>query len=114
VKALKVFEISITENKLENFWYTIDNGAHKYSITEFTDTISQNAWNLAPKGPVTIRFYALDLTGNTGMNSVIIAKTSEEQNPHHGIPGYNIYFLLGCISLISAIFINRNLQVEPL
>lgn len=105
-----VFEISITEGNLDEFWYTVDDGAHNNTITELSGIINQNAWNLAPTGPITIRFYARDLAGNIGTTFVIVVKTSAQQQPPPEIPGYDLYVLIGALSLLSVLLIRKRVK----
>ena len=106
-----IFDISIDESNLEEFWYTIDNGANNYTISSLTGAINQGAWDAASDGPVTIRFYARDDAGNTGTNSVMVAKIpSELPTPPPGIPGYDIYLLIGALSVISALLIRKRVK----
>jgi len=75
-----------------------------------TGTINQNAWNAASDGPVTIRFYARDDAGNIGTNFVIVAKIPSELPTPPGIPGYDLYLLIGALSVISALIIRKRLK----
>ncbi|GAH42059.1 unnamed protein product, partial [marine sediment metagenome] len=43
--------------------------------TELTGTINQTAWNSAPDGLVTIRFYTKDKAGNIGVASAILIQS---------------------------------------
>jgi len=105
-----IYDITVSEPNLDEIWYTIDGGTHNYTITETVGTINLAAWNLAPSGPVTLRFYARDLAGNVGMGFVIVVKTSAQQQPPPGIPGYDLYILLGALSLISILIIKKRLK----
>ena len=106
-----IFDITINEANLEEYWYTIDNGANNYTISSLTGTINQAAWNAASYGPVTIRFYAKDKAGNIGTDSVIVAKiTSEQPTPPPGIPGYDLYLILGALGILSALLIRKRLK----
>ena len=105
-----IFDITVNEPNLDEIWYTIDGGAHNYSISETVGTINLAAWNGAPSGPVTIRFYARDLAGYIGTSFVIVVKTSEQQQPPPGIPGYNLIALIGALSVISALLIRKRLK----
>lgn len=98
------FIITIGETNLIEFWYTIDNGAHNYTITSLTGTINQAAWDALSDGLVTIRFYAKDKAANIGTSSVIVTKIPSEPPPP-GIPGYNLYLLIGALSVISVLII---------
>lgn len=102
------FTLSIQEHNLDEFWYTIDNGANNYTISSLTGTINQDAWDAVPDGPVTINFYARDVAGNIGTNSVIVAKiSSEQQTPPPGIPGYNLIALIGVTLAVSLILTKK-------
>ena len=103
-----IFDITIAEANLDEFWYTIDNGANNYTISSLTGTINQTAWGIAPDGPVTIRFYARDDVGNIGTNSVIVAKIpSDLPTPPPGIPGYNLVAIIGITVIVTAIIAYR-------
>jgi len=71
------FDISILELNLESIWYTLDGGINNYTIDQLTGTINQMAWEAAPYGNITIRFYAKDLVGNIGYNEVVVEKVEE-------------------------------------
>ena len=107
-----IFDITIAEANLDDFWYTIDNGANNYTISSPTGTINQTAWDTASDGPVTIRFYARDDVGNIGTNSVIVAKIPSDiptptPTPPPGIPGYNIIALIGVTLAVTLILAKR-------
>ncbi|MHA2185639.1 MAG: Loki-CTERM sorting domain-containing protein [Promethearchaeota archaeon] len=102
-----IYEISIIEPNLDEIWYTVDGGVHNYTITETLGTINLVAWNGAPSGPMTIRFYARDLAGNIGTSFVIVVKTSAQVTPPPGIPGYNIIAIVGVCSLITLILMKK-------
>jgi hypothetical protein len=106
-----IYDITVDEANLDEVWYTIDGGVHNYTITEFLGTINSEAWSYAPSGPVTIRFYARDLTGNVGKSFVIIVKTSEQQQPPPAIPGYELIALIGVSSLIVLILIKKKYKI---
>ena len=97
------FEISINEPYLESTWYTIDNGLTTIMFSGLSGTIDQNAWNNAPEGNITLRFYAKDITGNIGLAKIIIIKKSLQKPLPPEIPGYNIFIIIGLISTISVI-----------
>ena len=105
-----VYDITIDELNLEEFWYTIDSGVNNYTITELVGTINSAVWSAAPSGSITIWFYARDLAGNIGMSFVIVVKTSAQQTPPPGIPGYDLYLLIGALSILSAILIRKRVK----
>jgi hypothetical protein len=70
------FEVNITEANIDLIWYTIDGGATNYYITQNTGYIDSTAWNNAPIGAITIRFYIQDLAGNLDYDEIIVQKSS--------------------------------------
>jgi len=107
-----IYEITISETNLLEYWYTIDGGAHNYTITELVGTIDSGAWNSTSAGPITIRFYANDSAGNIGTSFVIVVKITSETLPPTppGIPGYDLYLLIGVLTAISALLIRKRLK----
>ncbi len=71
------FSVTVTDNLLNETWYTIDGGLHNYTFTGSTGTIDQSAWDDVPDGIITLTFYASDYPGNIGSASVIIEKDSQ-------------------------------------
>jgi len=98
------FNISIIEENLESTWYTIENISGTFPFTELTGNFDQDAWKDVPKGEITITFYAQDGAGNIGIESVIVIKRIPSQ-----IPGYNLLFLLGTLS-VAVILISKKLK----
>lgn len=92
------FLLSIVEPNLETLWYTIDNGLNNYTINLFGGVINQTAWGFAPYGNITINFYAKDLFGRIGFESINVIKV---QQPNGSIPGYDILWLIGTISILT-------------
>jgi len=105
-----IFSISIQEPNLVDFWYSLDNGNTNFTITELTGVIDQVEWKTLPDGPVTIRFYAKDKAGNTDVASVIVTKLTTYTEPPPGIPGYDLYLLIGALSVVSALIIRKRLK----
>ena len=70
------FNVIVTDDYLDEMWYTIDGGLHNYSCTE-NDIIDQSAWDIAAEGNVTLTFYASDIPGNIGTEEVMIIKDYE-------------------------------------
>ena len=105
-----IYNITINELNLDVVWYTIDGGAYNYTISELVGTINSAIWSAAANGPVTVRFYAQDLTGNIGTSFVIVVKISAQQQPPPAIPGYDLCFLIGVISVISVVLIRKRLK----
>ncbi len=60
--------------ELNTTWYTIDEGLTNYSFSGFTGFINQTAWGKKGNETVTIKFYANDTSGHTGVAYVIIRK----------------------------------------
>jgi len=97
------FIISIIEEDLESMWYTIEGDLTEYPFTGVTGTISQEAWDHAIEGDVTITFYAQDRAGNIGIESVVVTKSIPSTPSTDGIPGYNLFFLFGILSVVAII-----------
>jgi len=93
------YNISIDELYLDAIWYTLDGGITNYTITSLSGTLNQTAWDDLSEGSVTIRFYASDVLGRIGYQEVTIVKRIPQSNPP-GIPGYDLLFLLGIVSVV--------------
>jgi len=96
------YDISITEQNLKSAWYTVDAILTTYPvpIPQLSGTINQGAWEAAPYGTINITFYAEDLLGHIGSDSVNIEKI-EPSEPT--IVGYHIVILVGMIGTIGVI-----------
>jgi len=68
------FNVRITDDYLDEMWYTIDGGLINYTFTA-NGTIDQTAWAALSEGPITITFYANDTLGNEASEDVIITKS---------------------------------------
>jgi hypothetical protein len=69
------FEITILEPYLNVTWYSLFNGTWSKNVIFSNETkINQESWNLFPNGPLTIRFYANDTSGNIGWVDVLLNK----------------------------------------
>ena len=101
------YEFTITEANLDKIWYSFEGGTNKIFITGLIGVIELTLWNQLPNGYVTIRFYANDTLGNINFDEVIVVKDTPTPSPPLGIPGYNVFILLGVISLIAAFIIKR-------
>jgi parallel beta-helix repeat protein len=102
------FEISLQGFNIVSIWYTIDNGAHNYTITKLTGTINQTAWNSLADGPVTIRFYIRDITDREVFEEVIVVKrTTIVPSTPPGIPSYDLIALIGVYCIITVILIKK-------
>jgi hypothetical protein len=93
-----VYDITITEANLDQYWYTLNGGSPIY-ITSTTDTIDSTEWGNLPDGSVEIVFYANDTAGNEGSNSVTVTKDSTDPiitiiaplaGVYSGAPAYDI------------------------
>ena len=98
------FNISIIEDNFVSTWYTIENITGIFPFSNLTGNIDQDAWNGKPEGQINITFYAQDGAGNIGFESVIVIKSIPFQ-----IPGYNLFLLLGILSVV-AIIIHKRLK----
>ena len=104
------FTITITDtSSIVSMWYTIDGGINNNSFTEFTDTIDPITWQSAPEGNITLTFYAEDELGNIGSESRVIIKDLSETpgDTPPRIPGYNIFILIGMITIITLVILKR-------
>ena len=68
------YDITITDEFLCEMWYTLDDGLHNHTITEFTGFVNQSEWDLLTDGMYTLKFYASDILGGIGFSSVNIEK----------------------------------------
>ncbi|MFX1360054.1 MAG: hypothetical protein ACFE8T_06900 [Promethearchaeota archaeon] len=75
------FEISVVESNIDTMWYTIDGGLNNYAISQDTGYIDSGAWNSAPNGAITIRFYVRDKAGNIDYDDEIIQKNAPPYIP---------------------------------
>ena len=87
------YEITITEINTDSVWYTIDGGITTFPITGVSGSIDSTAWNNAPIGAVTIRYYVSDEAGNVNYEEVIVIKSAPPTEPPPGIPGYHLGIL---------------------
>jgi hypothetical protein len=68
-----MFEVNIYDSNLDLMWYTIDDGITNITFT-LNGTIDQDSWNTQLNGPITIKFYGLDSSGNINSSQVNIIK----------------------------------------
>jgi len=71
------YSATITDDYLDEMWYTLDGGLHNYTFTEFTGNINQSTWDAISDGSITLTFYASDIPGNIGYEEVNIAKDTQ-------------------------------------
>ena len=65
-------------------------------------TINQGAWEAAPYGSITIRFFAVDLLGKSSNNEVIVEKVVPTTTVPE-ISGYPILLLISMIGVVGLI-----------
>lgn len=102
------FNLTVDELHLDSTWYTIDGGLTIFTFAEMTGFIDSTAWNEAPIGAVTFRFYARDMAGNEVYQEVVVLKRTSEEPP--GIPGYDIFLLFGIVFITSGLLIRKRLK----
>ena len=68
------YDVTITDNYLDEMWYTLDGGLHNHTFTGHTGSIEQSAWDALDDGANTLTFYASDLVGNIGFAELNIIK----------------------------------------
>ncbi|MFX1427370.1 MAG: nitrous oxide reductase family maturation protein NosD [Promethearchaeota archaeon] len=90
------FNISIIEEDLIAMWYTVQGISGIFPFTELNGTISQDAWDDAPKGYLSLTFYAQDRAGNIGSKRIYIRKG----DPAPIISGYYLILILGIVSIM--------------
>ena len=105
------YDISIT-GLYDSIWYTLDGGTTNLTASGLTGTLNQAAWTALADGIITITFYANNSAGMEGSAQVQVFKqTSEEPPPTPpGIPGYDLYLLIGTLSVVSALLIRKRVK----
>lgn len=68
------YGISIIENNLKTYWYTLDGGTTNITITSLTGTINQAEWDKHGNGSVNLQFFAEDEGGNEGFAEILVKK----------------------------------------
>ncbi|MHA1192152.1 MAG: Loki-CTERM sorting domain-containing protein [Promethearchaeota archaeon] len=102
------YDISIT-GFYDSIWYILDGGATNHSANSLTGTLNQAAWTALADGIITITFFANNSAGMEESAQVQVIKDTSEETPP-GIPGYDLYLLIGALSVISAILIQKRLK----
>ncbi len=74
------FSVTITDDFLDEMWYTIDGGMHNFTFIGSTGTIDQSAWDDAMDGIITLTFYASDHAVNIGSAAVNIERDTLAPN----------------------------------
>jgi hypothetical protein len=103
------YNISIT-GPYDSMWYTLDGGAPNFTANSLTGTINQTAWTALSDGIITITFFTNNSAGMEGTAQVMVIKDSSVELPLPVIPGYDLYLLLGVISIISTILIKKRFK----
>ena len=98
------FSIIINDSNLESTWYSPNGGLTNISFSGLNFYIDQDVWEGLLVGEITFTIYARDLAGNIGTGSVVVIKSSPSQPL---IPGYNIFLIIGAISMVSIIIAKR-------
>jgi len=97
--------ITINEGIIDTIWYTVDGG-----ITNFTcstnDVVNQAVWDNLGNRNITLTFFANDSRNYVTMISVIVIKSIPSKPV---IPGYNLFFLLGVLSIV-VIILSKKLK----
>ncbi len=83
--------------------------SNKLYLSGLIGTVNQTAWDSASQGNIVITFSAEDDTGKIGTSSVTVIKTipSEPSEPSEPIPGYDVFLILGVISLVAIILMKK-------
>ena len=87
-------------------WCEIEGISGTLSITDLTGTIDQEAWNNLTQGDITITFYVQDSRDQIDSESIVVKKSIPS-----AIPGYNLFFLLGILSVV-AIIISKKVRKQ--
>ncbi|MFX1312695.1 MAG: hypothetical protein ACFFHD_08800, partial [Promethearchaeota archaeon] len=98
------FIVKITDEHLDKMWYTLDSGLTEYFFTT-NGTINEAAWDALSEGTVIIHFYASDIAGNISSAQVSITKEKKK-----GIPGFNLFIIIGVISVISILILEKKFK----
>ncbi|MFX0010125.1 MAG: LamG domain-containing protein [Candidatus Hermodarchaeota archaeon] len=105
------YDIAIT-GLYDSIWYTFNGGVTNFTVSSLTGALNQAAWAALPDGIMVITFfanYSAELEGNAQVQ--VIKDTSEEPSPTPaGIPGYNLYLLLGALGIITAFIVRKRLK----
>lgn len=101
--------LSITEDNVVAMWYTLNGGSNN-PISSATGILDSSAWNSLADGSVTIRFYVRDIADREAFEEVIVVKVAGEVSTPPGIPGYDLYLLLGALSIISTLLIRKRVK----
>ncbi|MFX0036264.1 MAG: nitrous oxide reductase family maturation protein NosD [Candidatus Hermodarchaeota archaeon] len=100
-KSAPKYNLSV-EGLPHTMWCEIEGVSGILQLTELTGKINQDTWNNLTEGDITITFYVQDNRGETDSESIVVKKNIIDR-----IPGYNLLFLLGIISVIAIIIIKK-------
>lgn len=99
------YYINVSDSNLDKIWYTLNMELTKYYVTTLTGGIDLSLWNSLLDGNITIRFYVNDSASNINFDEVIVIKKVPL-----GIYGYDLFLVLGIISMVSIIIIRKRLK----
>jgi len=102
------YDLSIT-GPYDSIWYSLDGGSTNITASGLTGTINQATWTALADGIITIDFYANNSAGMEGNAQVQVFKQVSIEPPP-GIPGYDLYLLIGALSVISALIIRKRVK----
>jgi len=94
------YNLTVIELNLHSMWYTLDGGLTNNTFTGLIGTINQTIWDSISEGNVTVGFYVRDSAGHISFEEVEVRKQIPKAP---GIPGYNIFFLFGILSVVAII-----------
>jgi len=103
------YSIDVNDANLDTIWYSLDNGATCITISELRGVIDEVEWNEQLNGFITIRFYANDTLGEIGFQEITVTKAIPQPIPPE-IPGYDLVFLVGIISVMVVIIIKKKIN----
>jgi hypothetical protein len=72
--ASVAYSITIIDDFLSEYWYTIGESPTEHQLSATTGTIDLGIWESLPDGPLVLRFYAEDTLGNLASNATSIIK----------------------------------------
>ncbi len=98
------FDVTITDTTLVSMWYTMDGGINNYTFTE-NGKIDQSAWDILPKGSITITFYAIDIVGNEAFEEVSVIKNVPSGLDPGAIITIVVISVVGGVAVLSMAYI---------
>ncbi|MBD3195813.1 MAG: hypothetical protein GF317_12200 [Candidatus Lokiarchaeota archaeon] len=95
------FSVSVIDTNLLKTWYTIDGGLTNITYTS-NGTFNSVLWNLLVSNltdgdQINITFYASDDYNHTSSQSIVVIFSDPLLIPIPGIPGYEIWIVLGSL-----------------